>query len=416
MKIVFITDEDSGGAGQAVYRYSKWMTLLGHDCKILVRSKVRSDDNIYEFKESFVYKKIINAFFRRFSKLFFKKKYMFFDLLYIKERKRIKWLNENIDNDVDAIILAWGARFISFNDLCKVDVNSSIFLSYLVDMQSLTGGCHFSYGCTNYQDKGCRNCPGALNIFARMLVENNYKKSKKAIKNLKVAAYAPVEFIVKQSLLSGKSFYSSHIIQFDPYLDGFGYVNNKKRDKLFLGAYNPDDTRKGYDIFVKAINIIENKYDLSEIPKIKILIPKNSKKFIKIEKDFIELVEYDFAKNDEELSLLYKEAKVFVSTSLDDTGPSMLYESLASGVPIIASNVGATSELLSVHESLGLSFGIDDSYLLATHIYDVMVKDKLRPSIEIEKITKDFLNKKNSLDKLLDTLKNEIMSDNEEYI
>lgn len=71
------------------------------------------------------------------------------------------------------------------------------------------------------------------------------------------------------------------------------------------------------------------------------------------------------AKND--LPLIYQSAQCFVNPSLDEGMPNTVLEAMASGLPVIASNVGGNNELV-IHGKNGYLFNLDEENSLSFYM------------------------------------------------
>ena len=111
-----------------------------------------------------------------------------------------------------------------------------------------------------------------------------------------------------------------------------------------MGAYYKKDQTKGDLTFVLAKNILSS-YSKSNNKYLTILAP-NKGVFSELNIPNIKLLTYNFAQTEKELAGVYQKADLFVSTSIDDTGPLMIIEFFC-GVPVLATKTGIAIELLN---------------------------------------------------------------------
>ena len=79
------------------------------------------------------------------------------------------------------------------------------------------------------------------------------------------------------------------------------------------------------------------------------------------------------AKNKDELLIEYKNANIFLLPSLDEMTPVVIMEALASGLPVVATDVAAVSELVH-HEENGFLVESKDIKLMAVYL-KTLIKD-----------------------------------------
>lgn len=397
MKVVYITYEDSGGAGDAIYLNHQLLLASNIDSKMLVKQKSRSDDSIIKFPRN-IFSSILNRFLSKISSFLLIKQYLFYDVFNVKPKSIVNWLNKNISNDTDVIILGWISTFVNVSDIIDIQkrTNALVYI-HAVDMALLTGGCHYSYGCENYT-KECFICPAATNFIGQQEIKNRFLNDSIAIDLMGVKVFAPVEYVLNQAKKSSKPFYDYSLINIPHDFDIFHFIPKKSKEKIvFMGAYNPLDHRKGYLTFSNAISLLNHRL-LNEKKTITILVPE-SKDCSNLVHTNVKLQTYDFANNSKSLANLYQQSDVFVSTSIDDTGPAMIIEALLCGIPVISTNTGLAQELIGKNTIFGKIAPIQNSKKIAEYIYEVLFSDdsNISPSLMIEKSVKNIYKERKSL-------------------
>jgi glycosyltransferase involved in cell wall biosynthesis len=144
---------------------------------------------------------------------------------------------------------------------------------------------------------------------------------------------------------------------------------------LFIGGGNMQ--RKGFTVLVEAASIV-----LKKIPNIQFLIigrDINTKKIMCLckEKGVQDRFQFLGWVPHNELVKYYKRASIFVMPSLIEAFGVVFLEAMASGTPVIGSNVGGTKELIKDGEN-GFLVAPGDSNDLAKKILIILQNEKIR--------------------------------------
>jgi glycosyltransferase involved in cell wall biosynthesis len=120
-------------------------------------------------------------------------------------------------------------------------------------------------------------------------------------------------------------------------------ITRKKRQILFVARW---ETRKGLDILLKSLLLVKKR------TKLLIVGPKSNTTYDDLVSSLIEQVrnkhdvEYLGAKTKEELVNLYNESTVFANPALYEPFGITNIESMACGLPVVASNRGGIPEII----------------------------------------------------------------------
>ncbi len=146
-------------------------------------------------------------------------------------------------------------------------------------------------------------------------------------------------------------------------------------DKPIIGSIGRLTLQKGYSTFLKAIKlIIQEQYDAYFV----IVGDGEYRDQLKIEADNLGITNYiQFLGPRSDIRELYKIMDIFVSSSLWEGLPTVLLESMASGTPIIATNIPGSCDLIN-HYRNGLLFPPDSPKELAQSIILLLNNPKLR--------------------------------------
>jgi len=157
--------------------------------------------------------------------------------------------------------------------------------------------------------------------------------------------------------------------------------HREKNIILYAGAIVP---QKGVHILLEAANLLKN-----EVLDFEIWIAGSSRLWPGEYRDY-ELYLRSLADrtegrvkhlgllNEDNLAHVYKRASVCVIPSIvDEACPLIALESMAAGVPVVASNVGSFPELVE-DQKTGLLVPKEDAYALAAAIKKILMNDQLR--------------------------------------
>lgn len=251
----------------------------------------------------------------------------------------------------DLIVLMWTRTFLTPNTIGRLyDLTGARFAFILVDEAHLTGGCHYTVGCTNYLT-GCNNCPALR--WAKKLPKVTMTEMLKAY--TKIPKYACG--VVSSCNMARKSplFINSKVFSdvSCPQVPELSKCEARKvlniNDDEFAALAITGDIRKGLDYGIEAMNMLAKEYDnlvlvvlgkLGDVDKVRESISNN-----------IRLITPGFLPLNEML-LTMKATDCYLNTTIADTGPMMVNYSIALGTPIVSFNVGVAQQLV-VHQKTG---------------------------------------------------------------
>jgi len=191
--------------------------------------------------------------------------------------------------------------------------------------------------------------------------------------------------------LQNKYFYGNETLRDSFYKEKWDLAEVHRHTIFISQASYP---LKGFHIVLQSISLLKKKYpDIlvcvagSNILKEETIQDKirrngytnyliNLIKELKLEKNikFLGLL------NEDEMVLALKQANVFVQASSIENSSNSLGEAMIIGMPIVASNVGGTSDLL-IDRKEGLLYQFGEYALLAKYIDDIFSNDKLAISL-----------------------------------
>lgn len=284
----------------------------------------------------------------------------------------------------DAIIFTWCDFFISpktFYELYQLTGAKMVII--MVDAHLLGGGCHYPCDCRQYET-GCKECPLLkLKFPARKLFE----EKKKYLGQVPLTIIGTPYDIQRTSNVSFLS-HSERIKQIS--IPSIPFVLSKKEARnvlklptddfvVMIGAKNLKDKRKGFDLLMKALSNFSKR--MNESRKMTLLMlgdPEKSNFDFALLSDRMNIVQPGLL-DEKGLFMAYYASDLFVSSSIDDSGPMMVNYSIACGTPVLSFPIGVSVELVQ-HMKTGyiadfmsiqsLEDGIDFFYRLTENELD----------------------------------------------
>jgi glycosyltransferase involved in cell wall biosynthesis len=254
----------------------------------------------------------------------------------------------------DAIIVLFMPHFISFKNLHELHqlTKAPVFI-YFMDMAPMTGGCHYAWECKGYQGR-CGKCPALFSSNNRDQSNENWEFKMKYINKSNVTAVACTEWQYQQLQKSSLYFLNEKhkiLLGIDSELfkpgikkqarEYFNLPDDKKI--IFFGAVWYESNRnKGFNELKKALTILKEN----------ITVPANIHLAIAGHvadpsyNDFPFDCTYLGYLDHKQLAKAFQSADVFVSPSIEDSGPMMVNQSIMCGTPVVAFEVGVAIDLV----------------------------------------------------------------------
>ena len=167
---------------------------------------------------------------------------------------------------------------------------------------------------------------------------------------------------------------------------------DKNKKYILFGAINSiNDERKGYKYFKEALEVLKKEGDFFEEIEILIFGASHSKEELPFKSKFMGHLHDEYT-----INLLYNSANVFVAPSVEENLANTVNESLTSGTPVVAFNIGGMPDMIDhmkngylaeYKNSLDLSMGI--KIMLAS---EGNIRNKLNHNITSQNIIKLYKN------------------------
>jgi glycosyltransferase involved in cell wall biosynthesis len=262
-----------------------------------------------------------------------------------------------IIQDADVINLHWISEFIGTESLQKLADLGKPLIWTLHDERAFTGGCHYTFGCMKYSHT-CSECP-QISENLSWLPKHNLK-SRIKLREIPLTFICPSQWMqskLRSSIIFNPNIHHSGVIPNSVDLEKFKplgtrRINSLKKDHdidknsvcFLTGSFSLEEDRKGINYIVQALRI------LSDILNNR----KESKKIVlltygkgSIPADFIETKHLGFIKCETQIAEFFNICDLFLSMTREDNLPNTIMESLACGTPVISTDVGGISDMVT---------------------------------------------------------------------
>lgn len=348
-------------------------SVEGNDVRILVREWDKYEDNRIVTIET-AFEHCLYAIIRRIKR--FRKKTLKF--IFKNYKTKDEKLKDKINSDYyfeydmpktffstkkilkragfkpDAIIVLFMSHFISFKnqyELFKL-TGAKIYL-YLMDMAPMTGGCHYAWDCVGYT-KECGSCPALYSNNQNDQTRVNYLFKKMYIEKTNIVPIAASEWQWQQLRKSSLFVEKKKVKILSPTNQQLFFPRDKRnaREKLgiphggkilLLGSVNLIEKRKGYKEIIEILNILYNEFTTDIRDNILVVIAGKNTEVAKLIP--FKTLSIGFLSH-EELALAYQAADIFLNASIEDSGPTMINQSIMSGTPVVAFEMGVAPDLI----------------------------------------------------------------------
>ena len=260
---------------------------------------------------------------------------------------------QSVSSKWDLVLVHWLGGYMSPESVVRIAaaLDAKIGL-WQVDMAHMTGGCHYSLACERYRE-GCGRCP-ALGSSAEADITRRQAAERADVWRRADAV------VLAQSRWSARKAADSHVLRglrqavLPIPLDlerlpvavdqpaarlRFGLPTDGRRIAL-VRTVDPRTTYKGFGIFQEALRRLDRSgvrlHVVGAGPAG--LFPDGLKN--------VSFTDLGHLSGDAAMSDAYQAADFFVCPSIDDAGPMMIPEAMASGRPVLSTSVGIAQDLI----------------------------------------------------------------------
>lgn len=291
----------------------------------------------------------------------------------------------HLGDSYDAIItLFWYNDLSSYSLKVLYEYYQCPIFIISVDMAPMTGGCFYFGNCSNYSIE-CKHCPAVSGYLYNFAHQNflNKKRNYSSIEliymcNTYMSGFAKKtnlfkDIVIQSALINPSTF---HPIALSKCLLYFNIPQNKTF--LISIRFSKNEVRKGYHLAVKAVRHFSDKLTLDEKAKVLVLlIGTDSTDEESISRDFdtdsICLGKLDL----QSLVMAYNVSNIFLCSSTDDAGPSMINQSMMCSTPVISFDTGTAKDVV-IDGVSGYKVPLKRDEILGDRILTVFRMDKER--------------------------------------
>lgn len=354
MKVLHIANSDmNGGASRAAFRLHEAMNRNGINSTLLVLHKHGIDlQTISPF-----------TFFNRFFlSLYVRIERMILMKYNVKGTFSIGRFGFDVSKllclkEADVIYLHWiNECMLSVKDIERILLLDKPVYFYMHDMWALTGGCHHSFECINYENH-CGKCQllgsNIKNDLSFILHEKKIMMWNKS----NLAVITPSRWLgecARRSILFRNKSVSviPNLLDTDIYKpidrvfarEKLGLPMGKKII-LFAAIAGVKNIYKGWGYLADSLNLIDQ--NQAEVVVVGSDYDENVVSSLSMHVHFLGKIT-----SDELMTYVYSSADVFVSPSLADNFPNTIAESMACGTPVVGFNVGGIPDMI-IHKYNG---------------------------------------------------------------
>lgn len=267
-----------------------------------------------------------------------------------------KKITTTINSNYDFIITLFWEGLITTASLKAIfDKLKCPILIYAVDMGPFTGGCYYFRECDRYTSE-CGMCPILKSNSLNDPTHYNYLYKKEVYNNIQVAFLSNTyvnRFAQKANLFNSKHIYCISFVldehKFKPlnvdYCRKRFHIPKEKTFILFSRYSKELNCRKGINHLVSSVNTFYN--SLSKDKKQRTLLLLAGEEYDSKSKYFdMDVINLGFI-TEKRLIEVYSASSIFLNTSIDDAGPSMVNQSMMCGTPVVSFNLGTAQDMIT---------------------------------------------------------------------
>ena len=345
--ILVNTLEKQGGAARAVRRLHKGLCNRGIESRFLVQQRSTTDSTVIGPTGS-------NR--QRLAKISYYLNHLptipsiltnqteLFSLNWLPTRT-VRQINK-LDGTI--VHLHWISGFLRPEEIQRIEAP---VVWTLHDMWPFTGGCHYAGNCTRYETE-CQACPQLVGSIKNDLSAWLWDRKKESWTDLDLTVVAPSTWLAEcatESTLLGDqqikvisngvdtNIYSPVEIDL-----GRAELGLPQDDNLVLFGGDFSSERKGSDLFKSSLNEMD-KSDMTVV-----LFGGSSKD--RLSDANVSVIDFGYV-SEEHLRTLFAVVDVTVVPSRQDNYPNTILESMASGTPCVAFNIGGIPDMITDGET-----------------------------------------------------------------
>ncbi len=426
LKILNLATEDWGGSAIASQYLNDLLIKAGHNSVLVVKRSNSKKENVVALQD-WSSKYSVKVILQKISSRIYSKylqirvgpldlKYCFRNVFEHKQHFTAKEILKHSPFNPDIIILHWISNFINSKMIHELqELTKAKLFWIMMDNAPISGGCHYPWDCNGFEFD-CSNCPAILTVTKKKLAQINLEHK---ITNLPpdLALITCSENDYTRALRSS-AFKTKRVYELLFPLDENKFKpGNKKEAKsfwgidpavkvIFFGSISLSDLRKGGILFLEALHYLQNKIqeDGTGFGDVVLLIAGRKEEYVIPElKIPVRKIGY---LSESDLIKAFQAADVFVSPSLEDSGPLMINQSVMCGTPVVSFETGVALDLVITGQT-GYRSTLVNAEQLATgikFILDLGEKEHLIMSENCRNLGLRLCHSQKQIEKLLNIL------------
>ncbi|NLT02933.1 MAG: glycosyltransferase [Bacteroidales bacterium] len=283
----------------------------------------------------------------------------------------------------DIIDVSWVTDFISARTVNKLQRLTGAKIVYVMtDNAPITGGCHYPWACKGFTAT-CYPCP-ALQPGSH-LAEKTLAKRKRYIKPDMIITgttsdcnRARVSTLFKEAIIVPSAQVRPNPYRFPKEAGRKRWAIDAHRYVVFCGASFINEERKGFHLLIEAINLMNQRGD--DLSTVTFLVAGSEQLVFPPNLDVRMVGKLD----EEALFMAYDCSDLFVSPSLEDSGPMMMNYAFKAYLPVVCFPTGISLDLIehktngyvaawgdAADYAAGLLFCMEHRQTIEAHIHEV---------------------------------------------
>jgi glycosyltransferase involved in cell wall biosynthesis len=378
MKFLHVSTGDVRGAFSGAYRLHRNLIASGHESLMLVGDKHSADPTVIApskaaqlFGRYLVH--VVNQLLKLACGRDAQVRHHFaFNVGVVPVARLVKKLG---GFRPDLIVVHYTSGFLSPAGLVTLKTALGAPMAvYLMDMQMLTGACHYAWSCTGYQHE-CASCPVPRAGLLQGWIHRQWGRRKKSLERIAPVIIGGSGWLMRQaaaSSITGGLARRQILMGIDAELYGprdkallrkkFGLPEDAL--VMYFGAQNLGDARKGFKHLGAALHELAGMLDPMERDRVALFtVGKLDPQIVK-DLPFAH-VHRSYIADPGLFASTYAAADLFICPSVEDSGPMMINESIMSGTPVAAFEMGVAVDLV-VNGKTGFIVPLGDSHALAS--------------------------------------------------
>ena len=376
---LFSATDGPAGAGLGALRLHRAFRALGHESLLAVWNKTSFDEGVTSLAGpeawAVAWPRILNALTIARNRVIKPRS------VFTGDRLAAPWSKiKRCAQGADVVQLGWVNGLLNSSQIRRLsDLTRGPLVWSLTDHAPLTGGCHYTGGCRRFADR-CGCCPVLNSQNPRDLSARTLARKKANLARARVALVAVCkqdEIMARQSSLFAKAPMAVIPMPVDETV--FRPIDQAAARMvlglplgpriLFFGAFDWRDERKGIRYLIEGLQIL-GRSQTNQANGCELLVAGRYLSEELLDLPF-KINRLGVLEDQRSLALAYQAADLFVSPSVDDSGPMMVLESLLCGTPIVAFPIGYAADLLPQHR-IGSLAKLGDSQSLSEALRELI--------------------------------------------